>query len=399
MSESIKICFIADKHDLFDDRIYWKMAAPLSELGYDVHYLLIGDRDEAGETSEGVKYQMLKLKTFSANRYFNFLVKRLNPNNNYSKLFEQAKILEADIYHFHDLWINRIGVKLKNLKHKPVVFYDAREPYAEDYISYIKPLFGLKFFIKSFAFYADRWEKNRSKAYDLVIANEETVQKQFAKIIGNKKAKVLYNYSDALDDFHDLSYEKKKYDLIYCGAISELRGAYLILEGLLQAKRKLPKIQLLFLGRYYPNGLKRDLQNFIEKNDLSQNVHLKDVVPYREVADYYNNSRIGLVLLQRVKTYEISMPIKLFEYMAFGLPVIASNFGHMKKYVENEVCGILVDPEDKEEVASAMVELLSNMDVYQKYSENGRKAAIKKYRWEFEFKKLLDFYKNALNER
>ena len=399
MSESIKICFIADKHDLFDDRIYWKMAAPLSELGYDVHYLLIGDRDEVGETSEGVKYQMLKLKTFSTNRYFNFLVKRLNPNNNYSKLFEQAKLLEADIYHFHDLWINRIGVKLKNLKHKPVVFYDAREPYAEDYISYIKPLFGLKFFIKSFAFYADRWEKNRSKAYDLVIANEETVQKQFAKIIGNKKAKVLYNYSDALDDFHDLSYEKKKYDLIYCGAISELRGAYLILEGLLKAKRKLPKIQLLFLGRYYPNGLKRDLQNFIEKNDLSQNVHLKDVVPYREVADYYNNSRIGLVLLQRVKTYEISMPIKLFEYMAFGLPVIASNFGHMKKYVENEVCGILVDPEDKEEVASAMVELLSNMDVYQKYSENGRKAAIKKYRWKFEFKKLLDFYKNALNER
>lgn len=399
MSESTTICFIADKHDLFDDRIYWKMAAPLSELGYDVHYLLIGDRDEAGETSEGVKYQMLKLKTFSTNRYLNFLVKRLNPKNNYSKLFEQAKLLEADIYHFHDLWINRIGVKLKNLKHKPVVFYDAREPYAEDYISYIKPLFGFKFFIRSFAFYVDRWEKHKSKNYDLVITNEETVQKKFAKTIGSHRSKVLYNYSVALDNFKDTSYNKKKYDLIYCGAVSELRGAYLILEGLLKAKQIFPKIQLVFLGRYYPDCLKRELQNFIEKNDLSQNVHLKDVVPYGEVADYYNISRVGLVLWSQEKSYEIKMPIKLFEYMSFGLPVIASNFGHMKKYVDKDLCGILVDPDNADAVGAAMVELLSNKDVYQKYSENGRKAALEKYRWEFEFKKLLDFYKKALNER
>ena len=52
MSENIKICFIADKHNLFDDRIYWKMAVPLSRLGYNVHYLLIGNRDENGETNE-----------------------------------------------------------------------------------------------------------------------------------------------------------------------------------------------------------------------------------------------------------------------------------------------------------------------------------------------------------
>jgi glycosyltransferase involved in cell wall biosynthesis len=375
------------------------MAVPLRRLGYDVHYVLISDRDESGETREEVKFQMLKLKTYSTNRYLNFLLKRLNPNNNYAKLFEKTKALEADIYHFHDLWINRIGGKLKALKHNPVVFYDAREPYAEDYVSYIKPWPGFEFFIRIFAFYIDAWEKKKSKQYDLVISNEETVQKKFAKTIGNDKAKVLYNYSDALDDFKDLGYEKKKYDLIYSGAISELRGAYLMLEGLLVAKQKIPDIQMVFLGRYYPEDLKHALQYFIDENGLTSNVSLKDVVPYREVAEYYNRSRVGLVLLQKVKTYEISMPIKLFEYMSFGLPVIASNFGHMKKYVDKDSSGILVAPHDPDQVGAAIIELLSNRKLYEACSQNGRKAAIKEYRWEFEFKKLLSYYNQSLNER
>jgi len=399
MSEKIKICFIADKHDLFDDRIYWKMAVPLRGMGHDIHYLLIGDKDEAGETEEGIKFHMFKLKTFSSNRYVNFLLKRLNPNNNYAKLFDSARLLEADIYHFHDLWINRIGGKLKALPHNPVVFYDAREPYAEDYVSYIKSWPGFQFLIKIFASYVDSWEKHKSRVYDLVIANEETVQQKFAKVIGSDKATVLYNYSDALVDFQEVNYEEKKYDLIYSGAITELRGAYSMLSGLLVARQKLPDIQMVFLGRYSPESLKSELQLFINENELSQNVHLLDAVPYKDVADYYNKSRIGLVLLQKVKTYEISMPIKLFEYMWFGLPVIASNFGHMKKYVDKDSCGILVEPDNADQIGSAMIELLSDRKLYASFSKNGRKAATKKYRWAFEFEKLVNFYKKALNER
>ena len=399
MSENIKICFIADKHNLFDDRIYWKMAVPLSRLGYNVHYLLIGNKDENGETNEGVKFQMFKLKTFSKNRYLNFLLKRLNPNNNYKKVFEKARSIEADIYHFHDLWINRIGDKLKALKHKPVVFYDAREPYAEDYVSYVKAWPGFKFLIGAFAFYVDNWEKNKSRHYDLVIANEETVQRKFAEKIGIHKTAVLYNYSDLENDFKAISYEDKKYDLIYCGAITELRGAHIILRALLKAKHEIPDIQLAFLGTYYPKSLKKELDGFIVNNGLEQNAHLLDAVPYKKVPDFYNMSRVGLVLLQEVKTFEISMPIKIFEYMLFGLPSIASNFGHMKEYINKDSCGIVVDPKNIDEIARAMIQLLSNKGLYQKYSENGRKAAIEKYRWDFEFEKLLDLYTKALNER
>mgnify|MGYP000179802136 CR=1 FL=1 len=46
---------------------------------------------------------------FDQNKYLNFIFKRINPFNNYKKLFKLVSDLNADIYHFHDLWINRIG--------------------------------------------------------------------------------------------------------------------------------------------------------------------------------------------------------------------------------------------------------------------------------------------------
>lgn len=397
MSKSRKICFLADRHDLHDDRIYWKMAVPLIKNGFEVHYLLIGDKAEMGTTKEGIHYKIFKLKTFSKNRFYNFLLKRLNPENNYKSMLREAEAIEADIYHFHDLWINMIGIKLKRLPHKPVVFYDAREPYAEDYLSYIKTSFP--FVVQLFAAWVDRWEKNRAKNYDLVIANEQTVRENFAKVIGEGRAVVLYNYTDSIQDIEHVPYNKKVYDLVYCGAITTLRGAFEILKAVKLMKIANPEIKCLFLGSYYPVELKDELQAFIDKNDLGNQVELMDAVPYKEVGRYYELSKIGLVLLQRVKTFEISMPIKIFEYMAFGLPIIGSDFGHMKDYIEKENCGINVNPNDSKAIADAALKMLKDKDLYELYSENGKRASHNKYRWELEFEKLLRFYKNALDER
>ena len=173
----------------------------------------------------------------------------------------------------------------------------------------------------------------------------------------------------------------------------------MILKALKKARTQKDDIQLAFLGNYYPPGLKQEMHAYLVQNDLTQNVHLLDAVPYRQVADYYKQSKIGLVLLQPVKTFEVSLPIKIFEYMMFGLPVIGSDFGHIRKYISMDRCGVLVSPEDTDQIATAMSEILLNRDLYNQYSENGRKAATSKYRWEGEFKKLMDHYKRALDGR
>lgn len=397
MPDPVKICFLADRHHLFDDRIYWKMAVPLVLKGFEVYYFLIGNKNSSGITKEGVNYKIWKAKTFSGNQWINFLIKRLNPNNNYRKLFEEASALKADIYHFHDLWINRIGVKLKNLGHRPVVFYDAREPYAEDYMSYGKKVMALP--TRIFAYWVDRWEKKQAMNYDLVIANESLVQQNFARIIGKERSVVLFNYSDRYLNMNHDKDQVKEYDLIYSGTITRLRGAMNTLKAVKIIQNEIPNLKCLFIGTYYPDSLKDEMNSFLKQNCLEKNVVLHEAVPYQEIGYYYSRSKIGLLILEHVKTYEISMPIKLFEYMTFGLPIIGSNFGHINSYITEDNCGITVDPSDPVEVAGAIIRLLKDEKLYSMLSKNARKAADSKYNWENEFQKLLGYYQNALNER
>lgn len=60
MKQGNTVCFLADKHGLYDDRIYWKMAVSLLKKGYKVHYLFIGDQEASGVTNEGVSIKVLE---------------------------------------------------------------------------------------------------------------------------------------------------------------------------------------------------------------------------------------------------------------------------------------------------------------------------------------------------
>ena len=399
----IRICFLADKHDLHDDRIYWKMAVPLKEEGAEVHYYLIGDREESGTSEEGISYRIWKLRKYSSNSYLNFAFKHLNPASNYQKMLLAAKSLEADIYHFHDLWLNRIGPALKGLPHSPVVFYDAREPYTDDYLSMKSSNLISSSFLRIFARWVDFWEKHRSKHYDMVIANEENVRDRFRKVLGKKKAEVIFNfYQSRYTDqakVDEATFANKPFDLIYSGMLTDDRGAFAILRATERLVKIHPKLKVLLLGRIDPPGLKIRMVDFIKENQLENTILFKSQVPYTEVWRYYSQSKIGLILWQPVQNLRIKMPIKLFEYMAFGLPIIGSDLGHISSCIKKENCGILVDPEDPVQIAESLDFLLTHKEAYRQMSENGSSASKNRYVWKKEFDRLVDLYKRALDGR
>jgi len=85
---------------------------------------------------------------------------------------------------------------------------------------------------------------------------------------------------------------------------------------------------------------------------------------------------------------------KMFEYMAAGLPVIASNFPLWRDIIEGNGCGIMVDPKSPEEIAKAVEYLIDNPQEAKVMGENGRKAVEEKYSWNPEGEKLLALYKS-----
>ena len=114
------------------------------------------------------------------------------------------------------------------------------------------------------------------------------------------------------------------------------------------------------------------------------------------VAGLLGRTRAGLVLLTAAPNYIRSRPTKLFEYMAAGIPVIASDFPDFREIVDGARCGLLVQPEDPLAIAAAMEYLLTHPEEAQAMGQRGRQAVEQSYACDIEKKALLEMYDSLL---
>lgn len=136
----------------------------------------------------------------------------------------------------------------------------------------------------------------------------------------------------------------------------------------------------------------------LEITKTNQNIKYLGFLERKDIKEIFSISMAGLVILLPVENYFYSQPVKLFEYMLAGLPVVASNFPLWKEIIEKNNCGICVDPLNIEEIAKAIQFLINNPYEAKKMGENGRKLVIEKYNWQSESQKLIELYKQLLKE-
>lgn len=107
-------------------------------------------------------------------------------------------------------------------------------------------------------------------------------------------------------------------------------------------------------------------------------------IPHTE-APYYINAGDVCLLIDKATMEYGSMgisPLKLFEYMACGRPVIATNLPGLNKYISGTGSGLLVEPDNVEEIARAIITLLSDANLCLKMGNLGRAAVLNKYNWQ-----------------
>jgi glycosyltransferase involved in cell wall biosynthesis len=116
----------------------------------------------------------------------------------------------------------------------------------------------------------------------------------------------------------------------------------------------------------------------------------------RGLAEDLGQARAGLVLLHPTNNYRVIRPNKLYEYMAAGLPVIASDFPHWRELVGGCRCGLLVDPLDSTAIADAILHLLSHPQAAAEMGQRGRGAVLERYNWGTERARLIVAYEELL---
>ena len=111
-----------------------------------------------------------------------------------------------------------------------------------------------------------------------------------------------------------------------------------------------------------------------------------------QVNELYGSARAGICIYQPAVNHYEAQPIKMFEFMAAGLPVVASNFPLWKHIIEDAKCGICVDPQNSEEVKVACKSLIFNPLEAEIMGRNGRQVVEKVYNWGTQEEKLLALY-------
>lgn len=174
----------------------------------------------------------------------------------------------------------------------------------------------------------------------------------------------------------------------YVGGITEGRGVRHLVEAM-EIAGSSAGIRLLMAGRFSPPGLQAEL----EELPGWRFVNFVGQVSVHEVPDLLGRARAGIVTLLPGPNYMESYPTKMFEYMAAGLPVIASDFPLWRSIVESVGCGHLVDPTSKDEVADAIIRVCDDPTAAEVSGARGAQAVATDLNWSQQADRLLTTYR------
>lgn len=310
----------------------------------------------------------------------------------YRRSYRIVKRDPADIYHAHDL--NTLPVAWwakKNLGGKLV--YDSHELFVErnrlkDATELTKRLMHCV-------------EKQLTEHANLVITINDSYAKTLSGwyqitppyVIKNVPYKHAFNKSLDLKDILKIDRQEAKL-VIYSGAITFGRG----LENVIASLAYMPRCHFVMLG-YGHEDYKRWLRDLAQKHSVEDRVTFWGPVAANNVIAYVSGADLGVApILNTSLSYYLCLPNKLFEYIAAGIPVAASNFPELRKIVLGHQLGEVFDPEDPRDIARAIDFILSDPERYRRMKENARRTA-QTYNWENESRKLLKIYAELTKER
>lgn len=365
-----KIVHLTSAHSPFDIRIFHRECKSLAAAGYEV--VLIAPHP-CNEDRHGIGIRGFQRK----GRLARFTLSEW-------QILKKALSERADVYHFHDPDLVFVGLILRALGKN--VIYDAHESLPKDILSKHYLPRGLRPVVANVAGSVELWA---GRWFSGIVSATPAIASRLARI--NKNTITAQNFPTVHEFSSSHSADRRRPLLAYAGGLAARRGIAEMVRaiGMLSAGRE---AILELAGEFETPSDYR----IVESLPGWSRVRLRGILKREEVRELLNTASIGLVLYQPLPNHYEAGPHKLFEYMAAGIPMIASDFPLWRRIIEEAKCGILVDPTQPAAIAEAIEYLLSHPDEAARMGECGRNAFQRRYNWEGEEKKLLELYASIL---
>ena len=354
-----------------DVRIFRKEARTLAAAGLDV---VVIHPESPIPDEDGVRFVGLDLQGGRVRRFAlgGFLA------------FRCARRLGATVFHFHDpellpwavLWRLLGGISIYDV-HEDVPKAVLRKAWIPS------PLRRLISFCMTFI------EWGAAKGCTAVVAATEPIAARFP----GTNSIVVRNYPENLEEFSRAArpWADRRNRVMYAGTLSRDRGLQRMLDAIQRVDPAL-NAQLVLAGPLRGNLLLDSTGKALPPHLLS----FEGQVSPERVVEMSGEVRVGLHVVEPLEAYRESLPIKVFEYMAAGVPCIVSDFPAWKAMVEGHRCGLTVDPLSADAIATAITSLLRDAPSSEMMGRNGAEAAATNYHWRREGDALVALYRRLL---
>lgn len=258
-----------------------------------------------------------------------------------------VKIINPDIVQASDAKEIFIGYLAKK-RSKALSIYDSHEDYFRQVFDYCKNIF-IKIIYSSFIFMI---ELLYVRTYDYVFCVDEYLLEKYKKRMYNaKKVGLLrcfpHAFRTSLYDDPKRFEEKNELHLVYVGNINTFRGVIECSE---------------YVARYNSekNGKRLHFHIYSNKHRIVDHLVTHQLIIHHSSIDYPDLIKdlelydVGICLWLPIKKYHRNLPMKNFDYMGAGLPIITSNFGNLKKYMDLSQSGICINPLSYDEFKNAI---------------------------------------------
>ena len=363
MPKQLRICHLTSVHLDGDIRIFHKMAKTMAQ-DFELHLVV---PNTTTRQQDGVHIHSFTAETQIRNKRMKHTV---------NEVLKVGLAIQADIYQLHDPELLRIAPQLQRAGAK--VIFDSHE----DVPKQIMDKFWIPWvFRKLISLVYARYEKSRVRQLDGIISVTPGICARFSKM--NQKVALVRNFP-LLAEFPIPNWsQKNSQHFCYIGGLYESRG----IREVVLAMKDLDAV--LHLAGTFDDPL---LQAELESTKAWRKVRFYGQVGREKIQEILQQSSVGIVTLHPTPSYKEAYPIKMFEYLAAGCAVLASDFPLYRSLLEDTPCGVFVDPQNEAEIAHALHDFSAQSEATLKMGQLARKLFEAKYNWEMEAQKLREFY-------
>ncbi len=212
---------------------------------------------------------------------------------------------------------------------------------------------------------------------DIVVAVSHFLKAEAEKLgIGAEKIRVIYNGVE-LPEYRETV---RDMSILFVGSLVKQKGVDVLIRAFYMVKKRVPKAKLIIVG----DGSERE-----NLEELCRSLRLEDVYftgKKKELSAYYSHSRV-LALPSRAEGFGLVA----LEAMAFGTPVVATQVGGIPEVVIHGETGMLVESDNAEALAEALVKVLSDEALWQSLSTRARERASR-FSWDVAAEEYAKLY-------